>query len=779
MNLSAETLKFFETIPVCLAVLSPDFILVTASDLYLQVTGKSRIEIKGKNIFEAFPENQGAADAHGAADLKNSLDYVITTKQAHQMSVLRYNVQDPHHPDGFVERYWQPVNTPVLTETGEINYILISVSDITDQVKNERNLSESDERLATTIEELINVNEELHSSLGELSESQESLATLNAELETRIASRTLALSESEAKFRDSTDELLASNEELAASNEELQAINEEVVRAKENEQAAHYKLQEAAETLKLALESAKMGTFKANFISNDIEISDRAKEILGVEVPMKLGLKEAAMWIHPDFKEEMRLSIKNSLGITGGFEEEFMIKPMDGTSPKWVKVTGKASFSQDNVPKTMIGTIIDITKRKKRESLLEYLNNAGEELALALDTSVALQKISELIVPKFADWFTINLVNGDDVELLFIKNADQDYVDWAIEHRKQKPMKVSELTLKGHILRTGESLLIPVVTENIIYAANLDEEQTKLIIQMNLRSSIVVPMKIKNTITGTVNFISTVEGKQYDEEDLNFAKDFAIRIGLALENARLHEQAQQEIKARVEAESKKDEFISVASHELKTPMTTLTASIQMLKRLYTKDPLSVSITKLIDTSDKSASKLGVLVRELLNVSRLEEGQLKLTKSWFKLSQVINECCDHVSLLGTHNLLIEGDIDLEVFADPHRIDQVIVNFINNAVKYSPEFSDIRLLVEQQGNCAKLSVIDKGIGIEEGKMAYLFDRYYRVDTSGVQYSGLGLGLYISAEIIRLHNGEIGVSSEEGKGATFWFTIPIEKR
>lgn len=775
-NLSAETLKSFETIPLSLAILSPDFIILTASDLYLQATGKSRGEIQGENIFDAFPENERTLDAHGASDLRYSLNYIIATKQPHRMGVLRYDVQDPSNPEHFLERYWESLNTPILTETGEVNYIIISVSDITDQVLIKQNLSNADKQLEITVEELTSVNEELQSSLEELSQSQESLATLNHELESRIASRTLALSQSEAKYKDLSDKLSASNEELAANNEELQAINEEVLAAQESEQAAYHKLEETADTLKLALQSAKMGTFHADFLADTVEISNQGKEILGINSEFKFGLKDTANLIHPEFREVARQSIRKSLESTGSFEEEFKINPQDGSMDRWVKTTGKASII-NNMPKNMIGTIVDITRRKKRELLLEHLNKAGEELALAHDTGTALEKISLLIVPKFTDWFTINVVNGDNIDLLFIKNSDQGYVDWAIEHRKKNPMKTTDSGIQGHILKTGESSFIPVITDDVIKAANLDEEQTKMILKMNLRSSIVVPMKIKNEIIGTVTFISTIEGRQFDEEDLSFAKDFAIRIGLALENARLHEQSKNEIKARIEAEGKKDEFISVASHELKTPMTTLTASIQMLKRLYVKDPLAEPIARLIDTSDKSASKLGILVRELLNVSRLEEGQLKLTKSWFKLSQVINECCDHVTLLGTHTLATEGDLDLEVYADSHRIDQVIVNFINNAVKYSPEESEIKLLVERQGKDAKVSVIDKGIGIEEGKSKYLFDRYYRVDTSGVQYSGLGLGLYISAEIIRLHGGEIGVTSMQGHGATFWFTIPIE--
>jgi hypothetical protein len=114
--------------------------------------------------------------------------------------------------------------------------------------------------------------------------------------------------------------------------------------------------------------------------------------------------------------------------------------------------------------------------------------------------------------------------------------------------------------------------------------------------------------------------------------------------------------------------------------------------------------------------------------------------------------------------------------LQIYADELRIDQLVVNFVNNAVKYAPNSKDICLNVERVGNMARISVKDTGPGIETDKIPYLFGRYYRADYSGSQYSGLGLGLYISAEIIKKHGGEIGVDSELGKGSTFWFTLPL---
>jgi PAS domain S-box-containing protein len=222
-------------------------------------------------------------------------------------------------------------------------------------------------------------------------------------------------------------------------------------------------------------------------------------------------------------------------------------------------------------------------------------------------------------------------------------------------------------------------------------------------------------------------------------------------------------------------DQQKDDFISIASHELKTPVTALKASLQLLGRMK-GDAVPEMYAKLIEQSNRSMDKISTLIEDLLNLSRMNEGQLNLKKTTFNVADMLNQCCGHVRALGKHQLIVTGDERLNILADEHRIDQVIVNMVNNAVKYAPNSTQIVLDIKKQGNRAKISVIDTGPGIPEDKRKHLFERYYRTDASGYQNSGLGLGLYISAEIIRKHGGEIGVNSELGKGSTFWFTLPI---
>ena len=224
-------------------------------------------------------------------------------------------------------------------------------------------------------------------------------------------------------------------------------------------------------------------------------------------------------------------------------------------------------------------------------------------------------------------------------------------------------------------------------------------------------------------------------------------------------------------------ERQKDDFISIASHELKTPITSLQASLQLLERMK-DNPSPVMLPKLIDQAGKSMQKIRALVNDLLNVGRANDTHLKLNKAKFNVSELLDSCCSHIRSAGKYQLKVRGDEQIQVIGDEHAIDQVIVNLVNNAVKYAPDSLEIALIVEKVGDNVKIAVQDHGPGIPADKLPHLFERYYQADATGYQNSGLGLGLYISSESIKRHNGTIGVDSELGKGSTFWFTLPLNE-
>ncbi len=232
----------------------------------------------------------------------------------------------------------------------------------------------------------------------------------------------------------------------------------------------------------------------------------------------------------------------------------------------------------------------------------------------------------------------------------------------------------------------------------------------------------------------------------------------------------------EDITERYNLREQREEFISIASHELKTPITSLQATIQIIHKMVTEgNVVTDNLKKFASNAQRYTKKINHLVEDLLNMTKIEQGQLALNKNLFALSELIDGCCDHIDADGRHRLSYTGDHSLIVNADQNKIEQVVVNFVNNAAKYAPESYEIVIDVKRTGNSTKVSVIDKGRGIPQGSIAKLFERYYRVDENKEQVAGLGLGLYVSSEIIKRHGGEIGAESEPGIGSAFWFTLP----
>jgi signal transduction histidine kinase len=225
---------------------------------------------------------------------------------------------------------------------------------------------------------------------------------------------------------------------------------------------------------------------------------------------------------------------------------------------------------------------------------------------------------------------------------------------------------------------------------------------------------------------------------------------------------------------------KKDEFLSIASHELKTPLTSMRGYVQLLNRSLKDEPHSKAY-KYMNRVEGQLNKLSTLVADLLDISKIDNGKLNVDHQFFDLDAVIDTVVDTMHQTQEKRILhIEraGEkLGTPIFGDEMRIEQVLMNFMSNAIKYGPDSDHIIIHTEKDDEEVKVSVQDFGIGVSPQNQAPIFDKFYRVEETSVRFQGLGLGLYICAEIIRQHQGKYGMTSKAGEGTTFYFTLPLK--
>lgn len=231
-----------------------------------------------------------------------------------------------------------------------------------------------------------------------------------------------------------------------------------------------------------------------------------------------------------------------------------------------------------------------------------------------------------------------------------------------------------------------------------------------------------------------------------------------------------------DISERVEEEKRKDAFISMASHELKTPITSQRVYVQLLQQLVDKNKdthYDKYLSKIVAQTDKITN----LISDLLDVSTIQAGKMKFHFSHFDLQDLVNEVvADMREVAFEYNFSISGSVQTKAFGDEERIAQVINNLLTNAVKYSPNSLTINIFLSENESCLRVGVQDFGIGIEPAQKMKIFERFFRVSGENEEtFPGMGIGLYISAEIVKRHGGRIWVDSQKGKGSTFWFIIP----
>jgi signal transduction histidine kinase len=335
-------------------------------------------------------------------------------------------------------------------------------------------------------------------------------------------------------------------------------------------------------------------------------------------------------------------------------------------------------------------------------------------------------------------------------------------------------------------IRTAAPQIVPRYREEHLQRNAQDAEHLRILRRLDVTSRVAVPLNLRDRVIGGLVLAHAESRRVYGADDVTLAEELARRCAVAIENATLYA-AERRARAQVEqmyAEAQeavrlRDEFLSVAAHELKTPLTGILGSTQLvLRTIATGRAISLDqIQRRVGVVEQQARRLARLVNQLLEVSQLEDGQLRLRREILDLVAIVEGVAETTRTHApNHEIEVRATGSVRVAVDPLRLEQVIANLLDNAVKYSPDGGPVVVEVEAlPSGAARIRVTDRGIGIPPEQRAHMFDRFYQAHV-GVHLSGLGLGLYLSRQIVELHGGTLDVAFPDEGGTTFVVQLPL---
>lgn len=424
----------------------------------------------------------------------------------------------------------------------------------------------------------------------------------------------------------------------------------------------------------------------------------------------------------------------------------------------------------DSFGKTLylLGVSEDITDRVEAEAKVERLRmqeretfvaNAISSLSTTLDYQETLNRLVTSVVPAIGDWATLAIRNetGEYVRVAGL-HADAKLDPLLKDFMESYPPspKDKELILA---LEKGEATLAKNLDAALIESRSIDQRKVEIYRGLGAQSSMVVPIKFRGNVLGALSVVRGNKRTPFNELDLILVEEIGRRAGAVLENSLLFRSTQKAVRAR-------DEFLSIASHELKTPITSLKMQLQMLERKKESE----LIIKPIKNSIKQVDRLTLLVNDLLDVSKFESGRMSYNFNKFSLSQMVKEVVENLrnTAGSAAEISLQVEKEIEIMGDHYRLEQVVVNLLNNALKYGDDKPVLISLSENQGEVL-ISVKDQGKGVPLEFQKKIFDKFER-GRQDSNISGLGLGLFISKEIVLAHEGRIEVESSSANGSSF---------
>jgi PAS domain S-box-containing protein len=567
----------------------------------------------------------------------------------------------------------------------------------------------------------------------------------------------LAMKEQEtAAFNE---ELTAANEEITAANEELSAINEELIEAREEITVINRSLEETVEVRTKALQESEEETQALNeeltAINEELAAANEEYQATNEALLQTRDQMEKSGQLFRAIARNIPGSLVMVIGpdhrvltLEGDLLDRLNYKSADHEGKHLADITSpdRYSASQELYERVLAGEQFRIGRKGEvgAEYQVDFVplkNEAGDVYAgliIALDIT-DLKKAEERSAKLAA------IVESSD-DAIISKTLDGIITSW--NHAAERIFGYTEAEM------IGQSILKLIPEDR-------REEEPQIIARIKQGERVEHFETKRLTNEGQlVDFSLTISPIRDAEGNVTGVSKIA-----------------RDISERKQDETRKNDFIGMVSHELKTPLTSLTALIQVLDKKL-RDNEDAFVPSALGKANNQVKKMSGMINGFLNIARLESGKIQIEKQHFNLDELIAEIIDEARLtVSGHVFNFEPCAALPVDADREKIGSVISNLLSNAVKYSPKGKLITIRCEVNKGNAQVSVQDEGMGIKPHDLNKLFERYYRVSSNHTQHiSGFGIGLYLSAEIIERQGGKIWAESESGVGSTFYFSLPL---
>jgi PAS domain S-box-containing protein len=495
----------------------------------------------------------------------------------------------------------------------------------------------------------------------------------------------------------------------------------------------------SAKKLNEAQQIAQVGHWDWDVSTNSLTWSDNMYNVYGLDPSVSIDYDKFISLVHPDDRANMQTNIEFALQ-SRSYNDFFHRIITPAGEIKIMYARGEVVVDKEGKVTRMMGTGQDVTKQKLLEQQLIETSKKFEERNRFIEKLISSSLDLIMVVDKDLRFITLN----------------------------KKAETVLGKTFKEPIIGKKISEINPSVIGTQSYHDLLDA----------FKGNIIIRDKVKTTI-GEDQYYEHNYVPLFNEDDEVYAV-MVISHDIT-ENIRQME----ELRKLSESDVQKSNFISMASHELKTPITSIKGYVQLLLNAFDKDKEKQLPPLLVRSSlisvDKQITRLTRLISELLDLTKIETGTLELKKEKFSLNALAIETVEDILYTNTkHEINLFHDFQSYVFADKDRMGQVMINFLTNAIKYSPNNNKIDVWIHQTKNGqVAFSVKDYGIGIDKEEQEKIFERFYRAKGKEEQtYPGFGIGLFIAKEFVEKHGGQVLVESEKGKGSAFTFTLPIFK-